>query len=121
MGELQRLLLVIALIYLSECMVWVRRGAFAFGTWWVRNFHLRHPSALLGNQRGGLLLANPLPPLGTVFVSQLIPLSLSPEGVFAYTSACLNPAGRPWQTAKYVRFEDILEVAVEGRKMLVNG
>ena len=29
MGELESLLLVLALIYLSECLVWVPRGAMA--------------------------------------------------------------------------------------------
>ena len=60
MGELESLLLVLALIYLSECLVWVRRGALAFGTWRGKHFGILHPGAILANQRGGLLLANPL-------------------------------------------------------------
>ena len=121
MGELESLLLVLALIYLSECLVWVRRGALAFGTWCGKHFRILHPGAILANQRGGLLLVNPLPPLGTVFVSQGFPFSLSPEGAFAYSSACLDPAGRSSQTARYLRFEDVRDLAVEGRQVLVNG
>jgi hypothetical protein len=121
MGELESLLLILALIYLSECLVWLRRGALAFQTWWGRDFRVVHPGSLLSNQRGGLALANPLPPLGTVFVCQLFPLSISPEGVFGYSTACLDDAGRPFQTAAYVRLDDIREIAVNGRKLLVNG
>ncbi|HYT61766.1 MAG TPA: hypothetical protein VEL06_16430 [Haliangiales bacterium] len=121
MGELESLLLVLALIYLSECLVWVRRGALALGTWWGKSFRILYPGALLGNQRGGLLLANPLPPLGTLFLSPLVPFSLSPQGALAYSSACLNPAGRPAQTARYFRFAEIREVARDGRKVRVNG
>ncbi|PYM16628.1 MAG: hypothetical protein DME18_00985 [Verrucomicrobia bacterium] len=121
MGELESLLLVLALIYLSECMVWVRRGALAFRRWWGKNYRILHPGGLLANPRGGLLPANPLPPLGTVFVAQPFPLSLSPDAAFAYSSTCLNPAGRPSQTAGCLRFEDIRDVAVEGRNVLVNG
>src|SRR6266511_2153028 len=110
MGELESLLLVLALIYLSECLVWVRRGALALGTWWGKSFRILYPGALLGNQRGGLLLANPLPPLGTLFLSPLVPFSLSPQGALAYSSACLNPAGPPVQTARFFRFAVIREV-----------
>src|SRR5947199_254181 len=67
MGELESLLLVLALIYLSECLVWVRRGALAIRNWRGRNSRIVDPGALLGNQRGGFLLANPLPPLGNAF------------------------------------------------------
>lgn len=121
MGELESLLLILALIYLSECLVWVRRGALAFQTWWGRDFSVLHPGSLFSNQRGGLVLANPLPPLGAVFFCQLFPLSVSPEGVFAYSAACLNAAERPFQTGAYIRLDDIREIAVDGRKLLVNG
>ena len=121
MGELESLLLVLALIYLSECLVWVRRGALAIRNWRGRNSRIVDPGALLGNQRGGFLLANPLPPLGNVFVSPWFPVSLSPDGLFAYSSSCLSGAGRASQTARYVRFEDIRDVAIDGRQVLVNG
>jgi hypothetical protein len=121
MGELEGLLLVLTLIYLSECLVWVRRGALAFGNAWGKQFRIRHPGALLGNQRGGLLLANPLPPLGTVFLCPCFPLSFSPDAAFAYSSSCLNPAGRPAQTARCLPFQEIRAVGVDGRNVLLNG
>src|SRR5438034_211557 len=121
MGELESLLLILALIYLSECLVWVRRGALAFASWRGNRFSLRPPGTWMGNQRGGLLLSNPFPPLGTVFIVPDLPLSLAPAAVFAYSSVCLDPAGRPWQTARHLSFDDVRNVAVDGRKLLVNG
>src|ERR1044072_9053082 len=121
MGELESLLLVLWLIYLSECLVWVRRGALAFRSWWGEDFRIRHPGALLGNQRGAFLLANPLPPLGAFFVTHGFGFSLSPEGVFAFSSVCLSPAGRPAQTAKYLHFDVLRNLEMDGRKVIVNG
>jgi hypothetical protein len=121
MGELESLLLVLALIYLSECLVWVPRGALAFDSWRGIRFGLRPSGAWMSNQRGGLLLSNPLPPLGTVIIVPDLLLSLAPAAVFAYSSVCLDPAGRPWQTARHLPFKEIRNVAVDGRKLLVNG
>jgi hypothetical protein len=121
MGELESLLLVLALIYLSECLVWVRRGALAFTSWRGNLFVVRPSGTWIGNQRGSLLISNPFPPLGTVFIVPELPLSLSASAVYAYSSVCLDRAGRPWQTAKHFSFRDIGDVGVEGRKLLVNG
>lgn len=121
MGELEGLLLVVGIIYLSECLVWVRRGAMAFASGWGQSSKIRHPGALAGNQRGGLLLTNPLPPLGDIFIVAQFPLSLSPEGAFAYFAPCLNPAGRPVQTAKYASWEDLQALQIDGRKVFAAG
>ena len=121
MGELQGLLLVVGIIYLSECLVWVRRGAMAFGNWWGKSFRIRHPGTLAGNQRGGLLPANPLPPLGDIFIVAQFPVSLSPDGAFAYVASCLNPAGRPVQSAKYASWDDLKSIEIDGRKIFAGG
>src|SRR5437667_999813 len=121
MGELESLLLILALSYLSECLVWVRRGALAFASWRGNRFGLRPPGTWMSNQRGGLLLSNPFPPLGTVFIVPDLPLSLAPAAVFAYSSVCLDAAGRPWHTGRHLAFEEVRNVDVDGRKVLVNG
>ena len=121
MGELESLLLVLALIYLSECFVWVRRGAIAFASWRGNRFGVRPSGTWMGNQHGSVRVSNPLPPLGIVFIVPDLPLSLSPSAVFGYSPVCLDPAGRPWQTARHLSFRDIRNVGVEGRKLLLNG
>jgi hypothetical protein len=86
-----------------------------------RQWRLAHPSELAGNQRGGLVLAHPLPPLGTVLTGNQYPLSLSPDAALAYVAPSVNPGWRPPQTARLVRFGDVRNVATRGRSILVNG
>jgi hypothetical protein len=121
MSELQLLFLVLAALYGWECACWVRRGSVAFSTWLGRNWRARHPGNLLGNQRGGFIFAAPLPPLGTLLTASQSPLSLSPDGALAYVATNVNPGWRPAQSGNYLHFEDIREVSVRGKKLLVNG
>lgn len=121
MGDLESLLLVLGLIYLSDCLVWVRHGAIVFKTFTGKSFRILFPGTLWGNHRGALLLANPLPPLGAVFTCQLPPFSISTETAFAYSPACLDPAGRPIQTGNLVSFDEFREAEADGRSVLVNG
>src|SRR5713226_4127293 len=120
MGDLEGLLLVVAAIYLAECVVWVPRGAVVFHRYWIKTWRLLHPSAVIGNDRGGLFLANPLPPLGTVLLSRQFMVSLSPEAAYSYTAASINPNWRPVQLARHVRWEQIQSVEVEGKAVFVN-
>jgi hypothetical protein len=120
MGDLEGLLLVVAAIYLAECVVWVPRGAVVFHRYWIKTWRLLHPSAVIGNERGGLSLANPLPPLGTVLLSRQFMVSLSPEAAYSYTAACINPHWRPVQLARHVRWEAIQSVEVDGKAVFVN-
>ncbi len=121
MSDLQLLFLVLALLYGWECACWVRRGSVAFSTWLGGRWRLGHPGMLLGNQRGGLVFAPPLPPLGAFVTANQFPLSLSPEGALAYVSTSVNPGWRPVQTGRFVRFDEIREIATRGNKLLVNG
>src|ERR1051326_9312631 len=111
MGELESLLLVLALIYLSECLVWVRRGVLVLGSWSGRRFRLLQPGRWLGNARGGWLLANPFPPLGTVFLTPWIPFSASPEAAFAGSASCHGYGGRPAQTGRPVALQEMADLA----------
>ncbi len=121
MGDLESLLLVLAAIYLSECVVWVRRGGVAFHSHRGKTWRFWHPGAVLGNARGAMFLANPIPPLGTVLVSHQFPVSFSPQGVISFTAACINPGWRPAQSANHLRYEEARTIAVEGRTLRVNG
>lgn len=119
MSEVQLLFLVLALLYGWECAVWLRRGTVAFGTWFGRAWCLQHPGTLAGNQRGGFILAAPLPPLGSLLTATQFPLSLSPEGVIVWVSTNINPGWRPAQSGRFVRFDDAREIRAHGRKLLV--
>ncbi len=121
MSELELLFLVLAALYGWECGCWVRRGSVAFRTWLGGRWRVCQPSMLFGNQRGGLSWAAPLPPLGTFLTANQFPVSLSAEGALAFVSTNVNPGWRPAQTGRLVRFVDLKEIAVRGRKILING
>jgi hypothetical protein len=124
MGELESLLLVLIVLYVIECLVWVRRGLVGFINPWFPapgTGRAWHPGTTLGNAHGAICLANPLPPFGAVFLGQQWPISLSAEGALAFNSACLNPTWRPRQTGQFIPFDAMQTVARDGRKVLVNG
>lgn len=121
MTELQLLLLVFALIYLWECVCWIKRGSVGFVTWIGRRWRPVHPALLLGNQTGGFILAPPLPPLGTILVANQFPLSISPDAVLAYVAPCVNPGARPTQSGKLFKFDGIRKLEASGKKIRING
>ena len=118
----QSFLLVLFLLYLSDCFLLVPRRGFGFlsvscrGRWWVGL-----PSSVLGNDRGGLVFAMPLPPLGRAFVSGLWPISLTPEGFTGIVVSCANPGARPVSPSGFVRWKQMKTVGWDGRKLVVNG
>jgi len=121
MSDVQWLFLALALLYAWECACWIRRGSVAFTTWLGLDWRAQHPGTLVGNQRGGFILAPPLPPLGTVLTASTLPLSVSPDGVLAYVATNVNPGWRPPQNGRFIRFADVRNVRAQGRKVFVHG
>lgn len=120
MSDVQLLFAVLAVLYGWECLCWLRRGGVAFVTWLGGRWRVRHPGSLAGNQSGGFILAPPLPPLGSLFVTNQPSLSFSPDGVLAYVAANLSPGWRPAQSGHFVKWSDIREIRARGKKILVN-
>ena len=120
MTDLELLFLVLAVIYFWECACWVPRGSVAFVTWFGRRWRPAHPGSLLGNQRGGFVVAPPLPPLGTILVGNQFPVSISPESILAFVSTSVNPAGRPLQSGEFLAFKEIKSVSAQGRRLVIN-
>ena len=82
MSDPEALFLVLIAIYVSDCLLWVRRDAVAFAAPWSRRFRILRPSATLGNAAAGAILVNPLPPLGRVFVCPELPPDAPGEQAF---------------------------------------
>jgi hypothetical protein len=120
-SDLELLFLVLALVYCIECAWWLRRGTVGFRTWLGRRWGLANPSAIAGNQRGGFIITNPLPPLGAFLTASQLPVSLSPEVVLVFVAASVNPGSRPPQTGRLIRFEDMQKIESAGRAVRVNG
>ncbi|MCP5539944.1 MAG: hypothetical protein H7A52_07325 [Akkermansiaceae bacterium] len=123
MTDGETLLLVLALIYLSDCLVWVGQAAWAFTGFWTWRLEARRASIHFAALRGGFSTLNPLPPLGTVFLGQVWPLSLGEKGVAPWSRQSPNPgpAVLPAPGAKFVPWDAIQRVSVEEKKLRVNG
>ena len=120
-GEGETLLFILVLLYLSECLIWVRRESVAFVSDWGHNWRLKTPSAWLGNARGGLLFLNPLPAGGKVFLSHLFPVSISPSGVCALNVQTLPSEARSLdQTGEFLPFGKIKDAGVDGIYLTIN-
>jgi hypothetical protein len=122
MSEGQTLLLILILLYLTECLIWVKRESVAFVSRMGGRWRLTVPPSWLGNANGGLLFLNPLPPAGRVFLSHLSPVSISPSGICAYNLQTLPSEARsPGQTGHFLPFNKITHSTTDGVYLLVNG
>ena len=102
-GESQTLLLILILLYLSECLIWVKRESVAFVSAWGSRWRLSVPPSWTGNASGGILFLNPLPPAGHVFLSHLSPISISPSGICAFNTQTLPSEARsPYQSGQFL-------------------
>ena len=120
-GEGQTLLLILILLYLSECLIWVKRESVAFVSPWGGRWRLAVPPSWLGNAKGGILLLNPLPPAGRVFLSHLWPISISPSGICAFNLQTLPFEARsPHQTGQFLPFGKIKDSRTEGSYLVIN-
>lgn len=120
-GEGQTLLLILVLLYLSECLIWVKRESVVFVSAWGRRWRLARPSPWLGNARGGILFLNPLPSAGRVFLSHLSPVSISPSGVCAFNLQTLPSEARsPNQTGEFLALGKIKEAGIDGAYLTIN-
>jgi hypothetical protein len=118
----QTLLLILALLYLTECLMWVKKQSVAFVSVSGLRWRLTTPIAWLGNANGAMLILNPLPPPGRIFLSNLLPVSISPSGVCAFNSQTLPSGARPAkQTGEFIRFTEIAKSGTDGAHLVLNG
>lgn len=117
----QTLLFILSLLYLTECLIWVKKQSVAFVSTSGKRWRVTTPKSWLGNANGGMLLLNPLPPPGRVFLSHLLPVSISPKGVCAFNSQTLPWGARSTtQTGEFVPFSAITKATADGAYLLFN-
>lgn len=120
-GEGPTLLLILVLLYLSECVIWVKRESVAFVSAWGSRWRLAVPPSWMGNANGGFLLLNPLPPAGRVFLSHLSPVSISPSGICAFNLQTLPSEARsPYQSGEFLPFSKIKASVSDGAYLVIN-
>lgn len=114
------LLLVLVIVYLSDCAIFLHRQAVALVRPW-RKWHARRAGWELGNAKGALLGLQPLPPLGLLHETAGWPVSLSEDGICAFSGASFAGVERPPQSGTSIRYDGIRETSAVGRELRVNG
>lgn len=75
-------LVLLFLLYLSDCISWLPNGSLAvITTFGRRKCYFGHELSILGNAHGRLVLADPLPPITPSFASYEPPFFLSADGI----------------------------------------
>ncbi|MBL8857331.1 MAG: hypothetical protein JNL28_02345 [Planctomycetes bacterium] len=120
MRELFELLAVFAGIYLFDCVHWARREAIGFRAWYGRRMRVVSGAETAGNERFGVIFAQPLPMFGRLFITQAFPLSLTREVASSFVSSATNPGVRAAQVERLVRFDEPHVVTLEARRVLVD-
>lgn len=121
MTEGQTLFLILSFLYLSECIVWMGKRTVLFSAWRRGSgYRISFASERFGNNNGGLALLNPFSPLRSNFLGHWIPLSISPDGVCAFTLQTIGDTGRPFQTGKVLKFEEISDSRADGKYLWLN-
>jgi hypothetical protein len=118
MSDVQLLFLILAFVYGWECAFWIERGSVVFRSWLGKNWQIAYPGILLGNQRGGVVLGHPIPPLGTFMASGELTLLLGPKGVSAAHFS--EPNSPPFPRGKWFSWEEITKVTLKGKTILLN-
>lgn len=121
MSDTQALVLVLALIYLADCTAWVRRGAVAFRALAGRRFHAASPSPHTGSARAGLVFANPLPPLGTLFVAESWPVAFGTDGLTSVPGLELDPRAPRLPEWRAQRWSALREVRAVEKELWLDG
>jgi hypothetical protein len=122
MTDFQLLVLILSLIYLSDCCLWVRRGSVVFRSIGTGRYTVVHPSRLWGNDRGGAGVPQSAAPIfGSCFVCHTWPVSLTPLAMYSFVAQCTDPAGRATQRRSFFRFSDVRGIWQSDCNVMVNG
>jgi hypothetical protein len=108
------------LIYLVDCVRWVRRGCVVFRARFQRSFRWSLPGELLANAEGGLVWQWPLPPLGRLFVVPPQRIAIVEEGIVDDVLSRVDPEGPPPRQRRFISFADLRSVEVRESEVWVN-
>lgn len=118
MSDAEVLLVVLAMIYLIDCASWQRHDVVTFAQPWLGRWRIVYPGGLFGHANAGLVMGNPLPPLGGLITTQPLPVSLGPEGVYTHVAQNLHPSGWPAYPGDHVAWDGLAKVRIDGAAVL---
>lgn len=118
MTDGQALVVVLLVLYLNECVHWLRSGWHALTTPSGKRWRLRSAGSRARDKGGHLVIANPLPPLGRYLQLPPLPVAISADGISRLLPVHRHADGSPAVTAW--SFEEITSVAVDGLTLRLN-
>ncbi len=121
MSEGETLYLLLLVFYLIECGTFTPRGAIAFHSAFGGKCRQAGVLPIFEGRPGVLRFANPLPPLGRIFVASAPMLSYAPDGLVAFSPAWPTSPPRRDQTGNVYSWEEIGEVATIDREVRIDG
>jgi len=121
MSEGINLFFILLFFYLVECIFWLHRISAAFVSFYGRHWHLFFSNKCFGNDNGGFFLANPLPPLGTVYFCSLLPVSFSSTHVCSQISQTLINDIKIEENVKLIKYDEIKSVSTIDKNIFING
>jgi hypothetical protein len=117
MSDFQSLLLILAVLYLLESIVWVPDGALVFRRSLSGRWQAIRQGWRLAVSHGQLHLAPLLPPFGRILVAGASPLQIEPHSVRIDRFA----TGADAPSEGLIPFSSLRTVAGDGRTLLLNG
>jgi hypothetical protein len=120
MTDFDAFLLLLPLIYLSDCIWLVHRHELVFTALpWGWRFLL--PSTIAGTSNRGTVMLNPIPPLGFSFVCSPLPVSLSPDAALAFVTCSLQDQVEPDQPRRLCKLDTIKTIASADAAVVIDG
>jgi hypothetical protein len=120
-NDLVALGLIVVALYLSECVVWARHGAFVVTAPFLFGAKMHVLSRLAGTTRGAFTPLNPLPPFGRVYVVEPLPFTLDVDRAIARRAFSLAHEPLPDDTGREVTWADVKDVRAIDRDVHVSG
>ena len=122
MTDEQLFLIVFFLFYIAESVFWISRNQVAFTGKIFQKYFLQYPDKYIGNEKGGLILANPLLPSRLVFIAEPLPLSMDDTAVCSVSTYRLNfSAESKNNQVRLVNWNDITSVNTIDNEIHING
>jgi hypothetical protein len=119
LGDGERILAVLAILYLSEGAWWLPQSTACFAARW-RHYRPVRAAAFLKNERGGLVFFG-LAPFSTPLVCQPLPLCLSPAGIRLDGGRSVEvEAGIPSRAAP-LGYDEFQSIEQSDRELFING
>lgn len=114
------LFFILLIFYLVECIFWLHRNSAAFVSFTGRHWRLFLFNKYFGNDNGGLFFANPLPPLGKVYLCSLLPVSFSGTQVCSQISQTLTDNIKIEKKVKLIKYDEIKSVSTIDKDVFIN-